>query len=273
MFSISSVRVFAFLLVTHFICGQAFSDDLIGVDWGGDAPTNWNVGTVGDNTQTLLDLIDESGAATGINLAFDGAAFFDTNFVRGFDNVNAAQIPSHSNSLGNIGGGLGDADVIAFTYSGLMANTDYEVYLFGGNTFIDTIHDVTGAVNFTQDLTSDDTGDLWVNGSVGSNADLSDFAVIATSDGKGELSFSVTGTGNMSEIGTGVIVAGLAIRLSSPTPVLGDVNCDGEFNFLDIAPFIDALANETDNPKADINLDGAVNFSDVGPFIDLLSGS
>ena len=54
---------------------------LIGVDWGGAAPTNWNVGTAGANTQNLLNLIDETGAATGINLSYDGAVFSDTILV------------------------------------------------------------------------------------------------------------------------------------------------------------------------------------------------
>ena len=54
--------------------------------------------------------------------------------------------------------------------------------------------------------------------------------------------------------------------------LLGDVNCDGEVNLLDVAPFIDTLTTDPFNPKADINQDGQVNLLDVQPFVDLLSG-
>ena len=55
--------------------------------------------------------------------------------------------------------------------------------------------------------------------------------------------------------------------------LLGDVNLDGEVNFLDISPFIDRLSNGSFQSEADINQDGEVNFLDIGFFVDLLSGS
>ena len=59
------------------------------------------------------------------------------------------------------------------------------------------------------------------------------------------------------------------------TPVevtlLGDVNMDGEINLLDVAPFVDRLANNEYQAEADINEDGLVNLLDVGPFVDLLA--
>lgn len=51
---------------------------------------------------------------------------------------------------------------------------------------------------------------------------------------------------------------------------VGDVNCDGSINFLDITPFIAAIAAGTPNDKADINGDGVVNFLDIQGFIALL---
>lgn len=54
--------------------------------------------------------------------------------------------------------------------------------------------------------------------------------------------------------------------------VLGDVNCDGAVNLLDVSPFIDALTISPFNAKADINMDGAVNLLDVAGFVDLLAG-
>ena len=57
-----------------------------------------------------------------------------------------------------------------------------------------------------------------------------------------------------------------------PDVVLGDVNCDGVVDLLDVAPFVAAIANGEFLAKADINQDGEVNLMDVDPFVDLLSG-
>ena len=56
-------------------------------------------------------------------------------------------------------------------------------------------------------------------------------------------------------------------------PVLvGDVNCDGAVNLLDVEPFIALVSSGTFDEKADINGDGMVNLLDVEPFIALVSG-
>ena len=57
------------------------------------------------------------------------------------------------------------------------------------------------------------------------------------------------------------------------TPLLGDMNCDGAINFLDIAPFIGFLTNGVFSSKADVNEDGSVNFLDIQGFIALLTSS
>ena len=53
--------------------------------------------------------------------------------------------------------------------------------------------------------------------------------------------------------------------------ILGDVNCDGSVDLLDVSPFIDLITSGEFESKADINQDGAVNLLDVSPFIDLLT--
>ena len=55
--------------------------------------------------------------------------------------------------------------------------------------------------------------------------------------------------------------------------LLGDVNCDGIVNLLDVGPFVDAITSSKFVPKADINDDGMVNLLDVAPFVALLSDS
>lgn len=55
--------------------------------------------------------------------------------------------------------------------------------------------------------------------------------------------------------------------------ILGDVDRDGVVNFLDIAPFIDALTSGQFQIEADVNQDGFINFLDIAPFIDILSSA
>lgn len=55
-------------------------------------------------------------------------------------------------------------------------------------------------------------------------------------------------------------------------PILGDVNCDGSVNLLDVAPFVEAVSTGIFSVKSDINEDGFVNLLDVQPFVDLLAG-
>ncbi len=55
--------------------------------------------------------------------------------------------------------------------------------------------------------------------------------------------------------------------------LLGDVDCSGAVNFLDIQPFINLLSSGGYSSKADIDGDGAVSFLDIAPFIAILSGN
>ena len=71
---------------------------------------------------------------------------------------------------------------------------------------------------------------------------------------------------NTVEISGPVIVGG-----GVDTILFGDLNSDGAVDFLDVAPFIQALANGVFTAAADINQDGAVGFLDIAPFIVLLS--
>lgn len=58
-----------------------------------------------------------------------------------------------------------------------------------------------------------------------------------------------------------------------PAGVLkGDIDLNGEVNFLDINPFIAVLSGGGDQAEADCNCDGAVDFLDIQSFIDILAG-
>ena len=57
------------------------------------------------------------------------------------------------------------------------------------------------------------------------------------------------------------------------TPViLGDVNDDSVVDLLDVAAFVNALADGTYVIEADMNLDGQVNLLDVDQFVAVISG-
>ena len=67
---------------------------------------------------------------------------------------------------------------------------------------------------------------------------------------------------------------------AAPTPgagdfgddfLIADVNLDGIVNFLDIAPFIAILTNNTYQLEADVNQDGVVSFLDISFFITELT--
>lgn len=63
--------------------------------------------------------------------------------------------------------------------------------------------------------------------------------------------------------------------------VLGDLNCDGAVDLLDVQPFVLAITDpagyeasfpDCDASLADTNGDGSVSLLDVGPFIQIISG-
>ena len=97
--------------------------------------------------------------------------------------------------------------------------------------------------------------------------------VSGTFDGLAEGSSIDVGSGNMATISyIGGIDGNDIVLTMSKAFLLGDVNCDGFVDLLDVAPFVDLLTEGIFEPKADINQDGFVDLLDVAPFVDLLSG-
>ena len=99
----------------------------------------------------------------------------------------------------------------------------------------------------------------------------------------GRIDFNVIGEGTTTvtgEAGDGLIVNGdtaidavfTTVTINSVVSLIGDINCDGAVDLLDVSPFVDALSSSDFVAKADINQDGVVNLLDVSPFIELLSG-
>ena len=63
------------------------------------------------------------------------------------------------------------------------------------------------------------------------------------------------------------------VSISVGGVLLGDINCDGELNLLDVQPFVDLLASGTFNPKGDFDGDGAITLLDVSGFVGALGGN
>jgi len=71
-----------------------------------------------------------------------------------------------------------------------------------------------------------------------------------------------------------ITVDNFSVSDNSVAVLLGDVNQDGVVSFLDISPFITALAATGGSvAEADVNGDGIVNFLDISPFIGLLTNA
>ncbi|MEM9411288.1 MAG: M12 family metallo-peptidase, partial [Planctomycetota bacterium] len=119
-----------------------------------------------------------------------------------------------------------------------------------GPTFLDTGYDPsTGAFLF---------GRIDYN-VVGSAGDMVDISVTAGTTGIVNNGVALTPT------------FGVASILVTDSVLLGDINCDGAVNLLDVDPFIDLLSNGEFSAKADFNGDGVVSLLDVGPFVDALN--
>ena len=75
------------------------------------------------------------------------------------------------------------------------------------------------------------------------------------------------------DIGQNAVQLGSGIRFVRDVDdvLVGDINCDGAVNLLDVAPFVSAISNGIFILEADTNFDGVVNLLDVKPFVDILS--
>lgn len=116
-------------------------------------------------------------------------------------------------------------------------------------------------------------GDTTDGDQIGNSSDDGGFAIDVSSIDDGLVFVAGTSAGG-APLSCGGNFAQRTIFLENLTvELLGDVNCDGEINLLDVGPFVDLIPTGTFLDKADINRDGVVNLLDVAPFVDLLTGS
>ena len=196
----------------------AFSAPLIGVDFSNSdiLPTNWNRQGSFTNNPVVSNLIDESGAATGVD--FTVSTNFATNSGEPFA---AATLPMHSNPLDGLDGHSFGGGAISYIFSGLATNALFDIWVFGlaqpATAPVNQNVSVTGsgpALNFVQGSFA--ANQLVVNSELGdSSRTLDSFAESITSSGAGNIDITV------SAIGGNWNLAGIAIRQVDQVPEPG----------------------------------------------------
>ena len=81
------------------------------------------------------------------------------------------------------------------------------------------------------------------------------------------IEYFVTATDMAGNVGVGA-----AVSVSVGGILMGDANCDGSVNLLDVSAFVDLLTDGGFVDKVDFNGDQVVNLLDVSPFVIALSG-
>ena len=134
----------------------------------------------------------------------------------------------------------------------------------GGNQFTDVTGDLDPVHDFGGD--SGDRIGSAIAAVVAGFGDGSDLSVTFTDTATLEQQQQSPGFQNRSNFSF------VAIAAAGDGELLGDVNCDGVVDLLDVGPFVDIVSRGEFSTKADIDGDDAVTLLDVGPFVDLLIG-
>lgn len=189
---------------------------LVGVDFGGGIlPANWT-GFSGTADATLTDLMDETGAATTVDVDIN----FDATLQGGNTNFSpsALELPIHTTSLAGLDQAVTDQGNLDLTFSDLVPNQFYEIYVFAGDVFSDNQQVTisapdTGTIQeqFNQPHNADQ---LIVNDQVGDSAStLTSFAKYAMADTNGDLLITIDSSPS---IGGLFGVSGVALRPGTP---------------------------------------------------------
>ena len=279
----------------------AWRNGIVGEAVGSTIPITWTQSTgiqelTGTNTATALAQDVSSNAEIVIGLSTheipNGVAYYwdNSGINRLNDNIEGFNlIQSVAKSIspnGNYIGGeitttdaLGNPKVFPVIWEG--TERTLRVLTDSNEDFIQgTVNDVSDsgyAVGFYFDASFNTFGFIWnpefTNGvrlfenwleeeSPGANLPFNSINVDSIASGNGKLFFTV-----LSNIGEFALVE-MVFDVE-----LGDVNQDGDVNFLDISPFINVLSTGEYQIEADVDQSGEVNFLDISPFIQVLSSN
>ncbi|MHC4882648.1 MAG: hypothetical protein ACYTCV_08625 [Planctomycetota bacterium] len=197
--------------------------ELVGIDFDNIAgsPTNWTRTTGGSTPYSLLNLQNETGTNTMVDLRLDSTGGALSNYSTA---ANSSTIPIHTNAIAGLSDYFYGSGNWTFTFSDLQPGNSYNVYVFGlrgfelGNNI--TISGGLSSIHFTQNSTI--PGTLWINGEQGSNTrTLESYAELMTADINGEIIITVEAPSV-----TTAAIAGLAIE---PTGSSSDLTYDVYF--------------------------------------------
>jgi len=202
------------LLLT--VTGQTEAASIVGVAFGTSSPpTNWT-GIVSDvSGGTRSNLIDETGKATSISLAFsvvpaNGSEFFGVTLT-------ASTVPMHIPSLTSLNGNIdqnGGSGTFTATLSGLATNSAYDIWVFAAkqnNPVSQNVMIVGGGASVSFSQTAGNHS-MVVNGAVGSSAlPLESYADVVRSSSSGTITITATSSS------AGYAVSGIALE-SVPEP-------------------------------------------------------
>ncbi|PHS05920.1 MAG: hypothetical protein COA78_14865, partial [Blastopirellula sp.] len=173
---------------------------LVGVDFDktGASPTNWTIITDKFGSSTL-NLIREDGSSSVIDLTV--TIFGGANVTNG---AAPSNLPNHTPSLANIGGGNFATSSIVLTWSDLAPGADYDLYLFANwgylNPVTQTVAISGGGTNpapFVMDTTIVPSNTLLINDVVASSSrTLKNDAIQATADVNGQIQITVANSGS-----------------------------------------------------------------------------
>ena len=278
----------------------AWADGVVGNSGGGENALIWDTqngiqvlpGTEGA-IAGARDISSNGEIIVGFSSheVFGGAAYWDNNGINRLnDNIEGfTLIQSVAKAIspnGNYIGGeivsldaLGSFKVFPVIWEG--AERTLRVLTDSNGDFIQgTVNDVSDlgyAVGSFFDASFNSFGFIWnpefTNGvrlfedwleeeSPGANLLFNSINVDSIASGNGKLFFTV-----LSNVGEFALVE-MVFDVE-----LGDVNQDGDVNFLDISPFINVLSTGEYQIEADVDQSGEVNFLDISPFIQVLSSN
>ena len=200
----------------------------------------------------------------GGNMTVNGVTI-TTQDVIGLGGTRASDGIEDETNIGS-SGGLGIASAVNDTARNFESNEGWE-FTFNTNVELQNIELLLTNAGGTLTISSESFPDIVLDGEREGDNDLGSTFVPADT----LVSILYTHTGPLGTDGPRII--SLSVNEVEATGcVLGDVNRDGNVNFLDIAPLISMLSAGEFSCEADVNQNGVFDFLDISPFIALLSG-
>ena len=181
---------------------------------------------------------------------FEGTA---ADFDLGTGHTTAANGMDYFNGTGP---SIAEISLEAFTLNGEIADDDFITFTFSTPVPVDN-----GSYGFLMTYTQ-------VDGELTNLFYLENQADLTTEEMNGRIAVL-----DANHVGNSVRGFNYAVLTTPTSAGLADVNRDFAVDFLDIAPFIDVLAQGLFQCEADVDQSGEVDFLDIPAFIALLSGT